>query len=100
VNHKKIKPVQILRSKQGPARTERVNWKMPGIILPNILFPIHRIKPSKNPRFPPSIRPIPTPMVMNYLPIQILPVLSNPQKRLPRQDLNPDFYFLLKVSNP
>jgi hypothetical protein len=81
VQHLKRNLIQTLPLKQVPARTERVTWKMPGIILPNILFPMHRIKLSKNQRFLPSTHLIPTLMVMNYLLIQILPVLSNPQRR-------------------
>jgi hypothetical protein len=54
---------------------------MPGIILLIIPFLIPRIKLLKSLFYPPSIRPIPMPMVMNYLLIQTLQGLSNPQRR-------------------
>ena len=91
VHQNRRNPVQHLPSKPGPAKTGNVTLKMPGIILLIIPFPIPRIKPLKSLFSLPSIRPIPIPMVMNYLPIQTHQGLSNPQKRWPRMDPNPDF---------
>jgi hypothetical protein len=75
--------------------------KMPGIILPIIPSLIPRIKPLKSLFYRTSIRPIPIPMVMNYLLIQTPQGLSSPQRRLPRQGPNPDFLkFFSTISVP
>ena len=101
VHHSRRNPVQPLPSKPVPARTGNVILKIPVIILLIILSPIPRIKPLKSLFSHPSIRPIPIPMVMNYLLIPTHQDLSSPQRSWPRQDPDPDFLkFFSTISVP